>query len=58
MRKQSMRRLGRGIASPSVFRVIAVPAAELAKSVVAIGNCSGRATDKLAAFGLTRIPAR
>jgi hypothetical protein len=53
-----MRRLGRGIASPSVFRVIAVPAAELAKSVVAIGNCSGRATDKLAAFGLTRIPAR
>ena len=38
--------------------VIAIPAAKLAKTVVAIGNCSGRATDKFAAFGLTRVPAR
>ena len=38
--------------------VIAVPAAKLAKTVVAIGNCSGRTTDKFAAFGLTRLPAR
>ena len=38
--------------------VIAIPVAKLAKTVVAIGNCSGRATDKFAAFGLTRVPAR
>jgi len=38
--------------------VIAVPAAKLAKTVVAIGNCSGRTTDKFAAYGLTRVPAR
>jgi flavin reductase (DIM6/NTAB) family NADH-FMN oxidoreductase RutF len=38
--------------------VVAVPAAELAKTVVAIGNCSGRTKDKFAAFGLTRLPAR
>ena len=38
--------------------VVAVPAADLAKTVVAIGNCSGRTTDKFAAFGLTRLPAR
>ncbi len=38
--------------------VIAVPAAKLAKTVVAIGNCSGRTTDKFTAFGLTRVPAR
>ena len=38
--------------------VIAVPAAKLAKTIVAIGNCSGRTTDKFAAFGLTRVPAR
>ena len=38
--------------------VIAIPAAKLAKAVVAIGNCSGRTTDKFAAFGLTRAPAR
>jgi len=38
--------------------VIAVPSAKLAKTVVAIGNCSGRTTDKFAAFGLTRVPAR
>ena len=38
--------------------VIAVPPAKLAKTVVAIGNCSGRTTDKFALFGLTRVPAR
>ena len=38
--------------------VIALPAAKLAKTVAAIGNCTGRTTDKFAAFGLTRAPAR
>lgn len=37
--------------------VIAVPAVEIAETVVAIGNCSGRDTDKFAAFGLTPQPA-
>jgi flavin reductase (DIM6/NTAB) family NADH-FMN oxidoreductase RutF len=36
--------------------VIAIPAVELADKVVAVGNSSGRDTDKFAAFGLT--PAR
>ena len=35
--------------------VIAVPAVELAPKVVKIGNCSGRDTDKFAAFGLTQV---
>ena len=35
--------------------VIAVPAVELARTVVKIGNCSGRDTDKFAAFGLTPV---
>lgn len=30
-----------------------IPTAELAEQVVAVGNCSGRDTDKFAAFGLT-----
>ncbi len=38
--------------------VIAVPAVELAATVVAIGNCSGRDTDKFTAFGLTPLPAQ
>jgi flavin reductase (DIM6/NTAB) family NADH-FMN oxidoreductase RutF len=38
--------------------VIAIPARGLADKVVRIGNCSGRDTDKLAAFGLTPQPAR
>jgi flavin reductase (DIM6/NTAB) family NADH-FMN oxidoreductase RutF len=38
--------------------VIAVPAAALAPKVVAVGNCSGRDTDKFAAFGLTAQPAK
>jgi flavin reductase (DIM6/NTAB) family NADH-FMN oxidoreductase RutF len=38
--------------------VIAVPAAALAPRVVAVGNCSGRDTDKFVAFGLTAQPAK
>jgi flavin reductase (DIM6/NTAB) family NADH-FMN oxidoreductase RutF len=37
--------------------VIAIPDAKLAEKVVGIGNCSGRDTDKFAAFGLTPLPA-
>lgn len=36
--------------------VVAIPSVDLAKTVVEIGNCSGRRTDKFAEFGLT--PAR
>jgi flavin reductase (DIM6/NTAB) family NADH-FMN oxidoreductase RutF len=35
--------------------VIAVPAVELAATVVKIGNCSGRDLDKFEAFALTRM---
>jgi flavin reductase (DIM6/NTAB) family NADH-FMN oxidoreductase RutF len=37
--------------------VIAVPAIQLASTVVAIGNCSGREVDKFKKFGLTPAPA-
>lgn len=37
--------------------VIAIPSAKLARQVVGVGNCSGRDTDKFAAFGLTALPA-
>lgn len=37
--------------------VIAIPAAELAAKVVAVGNCSGRDGDKFARIGLTPLPA-
>jgi flavin reductase (DIM6/NTAB) family NADH-FMN oxidoreductase RutF len=37
--------------------VIAIPAADLAAKVVAVGNASGRDLDKFAAFGLTPCPA-
>ncbi|MFG1420298.1 flavin reductase family protein [Roseixanthobacter liquoris] len=37
--------------------VIAIPAVELASKVVAVGNCSGRETDKFATCGLTPLPA-
>lgn len=37
--------------------VIAIPAVGLAQKVVAVGNCSGRDTDKFAAIGLTPKPA-
>lgn len=38
--------------------VIAVPPADFAKTVVAIGNCSGVDTDKFARFGLATRPAK
>lgn len=38
--------------------VIAIPAHGLAETVVGIGNCSGRDTDKFERFGLTRLAAR
>lgn len=34
-----------------------IPTVELAAKAVAVGNSSGRATDKFAAFGLTPVPA-
>ncbi|RCW23147.1 flavin reductase (DIM6/NTAB) family NADH-FMN oxidoreductase RutF [Ciceribacter lividus] len=37
--------------------VIAIPTVELAEKVVAVGNCSGRDTDKFATIGLTPLPA-
>ena len=37
--------------------VIAIPAEDLAASVVKVGNCSGRKVDKFATFGLTPVPA-
>jgi flavin reductase (DIM6/NTAB) family NADH-FMN oxidoreductase RutF len=37
--------------------VIAIPARGLAAKTVKIGNCSGRDTDKFAAFGLTAVTA-
>ena len=37
--------------------VIAVPALELARKVVEIGNCSGRDVEKFERFGLTPAPA-
>lgn len=37
--------------------VIAIPSRKLAATVVKIGNCSGRDTDKFNAFGLTPLPA-
>ncbi len=37
--------------------VIAIPSADMAEKVVAIGNCSGRDVDKFAEIGLTALPA-
>ncbi len=37
--------------------VIAIPDAKLAPQIVAVGNCSGRDTDKFEAIGLTPLPA-
>src|SRR5674476_1415239 len=37
--------------------VIAVPALELARKVVEVGNCSGRDVEKFERFGLTPVPA-
>jgi flavin reductase (DIM6/NTAB) family NADH-FMN oxidoreductase RutF len=38
--------------------VIAIPAVELARQVVGIGNCSGRDIDKFTAFGVVKRKAR
>jgi flavin reductase (DIM6/NTAB) family NADH-FMN oxidoreductase RutF len=38
--------------------VIAIPSVELASKVVAVGNCSGRETDKFSTIGLTPVPAQ
>lgn len=38
--------------------VIAIPPADYAKTVVAIGNCSGADIDKFAALGIATRPAR
>lgn len=37
--------------------VIAIPGADLAPKVIAVGNCSGREIDKFATIGLTALPA-
>ncbi len=37
--------------------VISIPSVEIAEKVVAIGNCSGRDTDKFSEIGLTPLPA-
>ena len=37
--------------------VIAIPALEIADKAVAVGNCSGRTTNKFEAFGLTKAKA-
>lgn len=37
--------------------VIAIPPVDLSASVVRIGSCSGKNTDKFAAFGLTAVPS-
>ncbi|GEO83680.1 MULTISPECIES: flavin reductase family protein [Alphaproteobacteria] len=37
--------------------VISIPSAAMAEKVVAVGNCSGRDTDKFATIGLTALPA-
>jgi flavin reductase (DIM6/NTAB) family NADH-FMN oxidoreductase RutF len=36
--------------------VIAIPARNLARKVVSVGNASGRRIDKFAAYGLTPVP--
>jgi len=38
--------------------VIAIPTIDLAKTVVDIGNCSGKDVDKFERFGLTALPAK
>jgi len=37
--------------------VIAIPTADLAETVLKVGTCSSRDTDKFAQFGLTAMPA-
>ena len=38
--------------------VVAIPDAKLARTVVGVGNCSGRQTDKFARFHLTKAKAK
>ena len=38
--------------------VIAIPSVELTSKVVAVGNCSGRDTDKFSSVGLTPVAAQ
>ncbi|MBM3950067.1 MAG: flavin reductase family protein [Rhodospirillales bacterium] len=38
--------------------VIAIPARDLARQMVAVGNCSGRTIDKFKKFGLTPLQAK
>lgn len=38
--------------------VIAIPSADMAEKVVAIGNCSGRDVNKFTEIGLTALPAQ
>ena len=46
-----------GILKATKQCVLNIPTAELAKKVVACGNCSGRTVDKFQKFGLTTSPA-
>ena len=45
-----------GILKATKQCVLNIPTAELAKKVVACGNCSGRTVDKFQKFGLTATP--
>jgi flavin reductase (DIM6/NTAB) family NADH-FMN oxidoreductase RutF len=38
--------------------VVAIPERKLARTVVSVGNCSGRDVDKFERFGLTPVPAK
>ncbi|MFA5082352.1 MAG: flavin reductase family protein [Hydrogenophilaceae bacterium] len=54
--------MGGGEYSYSLLRksrecVLNIPTVELAEKVVAVGNCSGRDTDKFSVYGLTAKPA-
>jgi flavin reductase (DIM6/NTAB) family NADH-FMN oxidoreductase RutF len=46
------------VVSDADFSFIAIPAVELAGTVVAIGNCSERSVDKFRRFGLTALPSQ
>lgn len=53
----SNRNFSFGILKATKECVINIPTVELAAKAVRVGNCSGRKTDKFAAFGLTPLPA-
>lgn len=50
--------LSYGLLRASRECVLNIPTVELIRQTVRIGNCSGRDTDKFAAFGLTPVAAR